>query len=229
MVDVVAFKLHLQSGNRKNAATTMELRMTRLLVSSFAVAAAVTLVGCVDVETPPDTVNDQEVITTVKLTFTPDAGGDALTFAVADPENDGSPVVDDVTLENGTTYTMAVAFLNELESPAEDITVEVDEESDQHQVFVYGSGVSGPATGDNADALVTHAYADTDANDLPVGLSNTITATAAGTAELKVMLRHLPVENGTPQKVADLAAVLAAGDTLAGEPDADVTFPLVVE
>lgn len=203
--------------------------MTRLLASSFAAATALALAGCPNVEDPDQDVNPEEVITTVKLTFTPDGGGEALAFSFADPEGDGSPVIDDVVLDNGTAYTMAVAFLNELENPAEDITAEVDEESDEHQVFVYGSGVSGPATGDNATALVTHAYADTDANDLPVGLSNTITATTAGTAELKVMLRHLPVENDTAQKVADLAAQLAAGDTLPGEPDADVTFPLVVE
>jgi hypothetical protein len=203
--------------------------MTRLLASSFVAAAAVALAGCPNVEDPAVTGNDPEVITTVELTFTPDGGGEAVTFAFADPENDGNPVVDDITLDNGTTYTMAVAFLNELENPAEDITAEVEEESDQHQVFVYGSGVSGPATGDNAAALVTHAYTDTDANDLPVGLSNTIAATAAGNAEFKVMLRHLPVENGTAQKVADLAAVLAAGDTPPGESDVDVTFPLVVQ
>ncbi len=203
--------------------------MTRLLASSLATAAALTLAGCPNVEAPPAGPNDAEVITTVKLTFTPAGGGTPLEFAFADPENDGSPVVDDVALEDDTTYTMAVAFLNELEDPAEDITVEVDEESDEHQVFVYGSGVSGPATGENAAALVTHAYGDTDANDLPVGLSNTITATAAGSAEIKVMLRHLPVENETATKVAALAAALAAGDTLPGEPDVDVTFPLVVE
>ncbi len=203
--------------------------MTRLFASSLFAVASLSAVGCVDVATPDPPDNEQEVITTVKVTFTPAGGGNALEFAFADPENDGSPVIDDVALENGTSYTMAVAFLNELEDPAEDITAEVEEESDEHQVFVYGSGVSGPATGENAAALVTHAYADTDANDLPVGLSNTITATAAGSAELKVMLRHLPVENETAQKVADLAAALAAGETLPGEPDVDVTFPLVVE
>ncbi len=199
------------------------------LAASLASAVALTLVGCVDVENPDTDVNPEEVITTVKLTFTPNGGGTALEFAFADPENDGSPIVDEIVLDNGTAYTMAVAFLNELEDPAEDITVEVEEESDEHQVFVYGSGVSGPATGDNAAALVTHAYADTDESDLPLGLSNTISATTAGTAELKLMLRHLPVENDTAQKVAGLAAVLAAGDTLAGESDVDVTFPLVVE
>lgn len=203
--------------------------MTRLLAFSLATAAALALAGCPNVEDPTRTENEEEVITTVKLAFTPDGGGTALEFAFADPENDGSPVVDDVTLASGTTYTMTVAFLNELETPAEDITAEVDAESDEHQVFVYGSGVSGPATAENEAALVTHAYADTDANDLPVGLSNTVVATTAGTAELKVMLRHLPVENGTAPKVADLAAVLAAGDTLPGEPDVDVTFNLIVE
>lgn len=207
----------------------MKTRRLRFLLIIALVPLAV--LGCPNVENPPPPANDQEVITTVALTFTPDGGGDAVEFAHADPENDGDPVIDTVTLTIGTTYTLGVQFLNELEDPPEDITVEVDEESAEHQVFIYGSGVEGPATGTNAAHLVVHAYDDTDENGFPVGLANTIDPVTAGDAELKVMLRHLPPENDTAVKVEGLAEDFAAGGSAAipGEVDADVTFPLTVE
>lgn len=190
-----------------------------------------TLLGCPNIEDPEDPANEQEVITTVALTFAPDDGGAALEFSHADPENDGDPVIDDITLAAGTSYTLTVEFINELEVPPENLTVEVDAESDEHQVLVYGSGVEGPVTGANADHLVTHAYDDEDANGLPVGLVNTIDAVNAGNAELKVMLRHLPPENGVAVKGAAIAEDFAAGGSAAipGDVDADVTFPLSVE
>lgn len=199
----------------------------------FAVLAlgSFVVVGCPNVEDPDDPANEQEVITTVALTFAPAGGGTAVEASHADPENDGAPVIDTITLAAGTTYTLTVAFLNELEDPPEDITVEVNEESDEHQVFVYGSGVEGPATGTNADHLVTQVYDDADANDFPIGLTNTIDAVATGDAELKLMLRHLPPENDVAVKVAGLAEDFAAGGSagIPGEVDADVTFPLTVE
>lgn len=188
------------------------------------------LIACPDVEKPDDNINAEEVITTVELTFTPAGGGAALVFNHADKENDGDPVIDAITLPVGA-YAMGVRFLNELEDPAEDITVEVDEERDQHQVLVYGSGVESAATGDNAAALATVVAADEDDNGFAVGLANTVDATTAGTAELKLMLRHLPPENGTAVKNATVAEDFAAGGSAAigGEVDADVSFPLTVE
>lgn len=189
----------------------------------------IALVGCPDIENPDDTLNDGEVITTVELTFTPTAGA-PLVFSHADPENDGAPVIDPIVLPIGA-YTLGVRFLNELEDPAEDITVEVEAEGDQHQVLVYGSGVQSEATGDNAAALAVIGSDDEDENGLPVGLAHTVDATSAGTAELQVMLRHLPPENGTAAKTDTVAADFASGGSTAigGEVDADVTFPFTVQ
>ena len=135
--------------------------------------------------------SDNEVITTVVLTFTPDGGGTDLDFTWADPEDDGSPVIDDIVLPT-RDYTLAVGFLNELEDPAEEITEEIEDEDDMHQVFFTGSGVEGPATSTNAAAVVMHTYADTDASGNPVGLSNDIATVQAGAGELIVTLRHMP-------------------------------------
>jgi hypothetical protein len=188
------------------------------------------LAACADVANP-DEVNAEEVITTVALTFTPLSGGAAIEAAWADPENDGSPVIDDIVLSDADDYTLAVSFLNEIEDPAEDITVEVDAESDQHQVFLTGSAVQGPATGENASAVIAQAYEDTDANGFPIGLASSVVTLGVGSGTLTVTLRHLPPENDTPVKTGTLADDVAAGgiESLPGETDASVDFALAVQ
>lgn len=195
-------------------------------------------VGCADGMTggdggvtDPGEENEEEVITTVELTFTPQGGGTALTFTWADPEDDGSPVIDSIVLMDADDYDLTVRFLNELEDPAENITEEIEEEDDEHQIFVYGSGVEGPGTATNANKIVTHAYSDTDDGGLPVGLSNTIVTDGTGTGEFNLMLRHLPPESGTAVKVADLADTFASDGAggLPGDTDVDVTFPIEVQ
>lgn len=175
--------------------------------------------------------NEEEVITAVELTFTPGGGGADIVAIWEDPENDGDPVIDDIVFTNGETYALSVRFLNQLEDPAEDITEEVADEDDEHQVFIYGDAVDGPATDSPASAIVTHAYEDEDDDGLPVGLENTIVATGTGTETLSVMLRHLPPENETAVKVDGLAEDFAADGTngIAGDVDADVDFNLTVE
>jgi hypothetical protein len=162
----------------------------------------------------------------VILTFTPAGGGAAVVAEFDDPDGDGGdpPTVDPVNLPGDTSYTLTVAFENRLESPAEDITAEVADESDQHQVFLTGSAVDGPAS-DEPTAPLTHTYDDEDANGLPIGLTNTIDATS-GTGELVVTLRHMPPVNAEPVKTADTAADVAEGGfaAIGGNSDASVTF-----
>ena len=171
-----------------------------------------------------------EVMTTVKLTFT---AGDGTSFVAswADPENDGSPVIDDIVLTNGETYTVTVEVINELEDPAEDITPEILDEKDEHQFFFYGTAVQGPSHTDNAGAPISHTYGDTDTQGLPVGLTNTFVASNTGTGTLEVLLRHMPPVNGSAIKVAGLADVMdASGSTeLPGSTDIDVDFNVTVE
>lgn len=175
--------------------------------------------------------NENEVITTVALDFAPEGGGDAVTAVFNDPDGDGgeAPTVDPVVLANGVTYTMTVAFENRLEDPAEDITVEVADESDEHQIFFTGSAVDGPASA-QPGAPLTHSYADEDAAGLPVGLENTIDA-AAGSGDLTVTLRHLPRLNDAASKLDDLAQQVSDDGfgSIGGSTDAQVDFPVTVE
>ena len=174
--------------------------------------------------------HENEVFTTITLTFTPGNGDAPIVASWADPEADGSPVIDPINLTNGETYTVTVQFFNELEDPAEEMTPEVLDENDEHQVFFYGAGVSGPSS-DSADAVVAQAYDDEDGNGFPVGLSNTFEAVNAGTGTMSVLLRHMPTVNGATVKTATLGDVLKAeGITaLPGSTDINVDFVVTVQ
>ena len=157
-------------------------------------------------------VNEEEVITTVRTTLT--GGGQVITLTSRDLDGDGpnAPVVTvSGNLVAGTTYTGSTEFLNELESPAEDITIEVQEEGADHQVFYQLASTVGTIT-----------YTDTDANGKPIGLNFTLVAgTSGSTGTLTVTLRHLPNK---------IATGVAAGDitNAGGNTDAAVTFSVAV-
>lgn len=167
------------------------------------------LLACGDVKTPTET-NPEEVITTVEIEL------DGTVYRWADVEQDGTPEVDTIELTAGSSSAMTVRFLNELETPAEDITIEVEREGDEHQVL-FGTG----------DTL-TYTYGDTDSEGLPVGLVGTLAASTAGDTMLQVVLRHLPAESGQAVKVEGLEDRFDAGDVLPGDVDADVTFPVTI-
>ncbi|MCB0993501.1 MAG: hypothetical protein KDB21_00320, partial [Acidimicrobiales bacterium] len=181
--------------------------------------------------------HETEVISTVELTFTPDGGGAPVIANFVDPDGDGgmSGMADAITLVAGTTYTLEIRFLNALEDPAEDITEEIEEEAEEHMILVFGEGVEGPASMPAAP-IISHAYADHESDytsndvgeDLPVGLRNTIVASTTGSSELRVMLRHLPALNGTPQKSANIPTTYAMGGSVPGDVDADIGFELNV-
>jgi len=216
------------------------LGSTASLVSCLAAVFAVG--GCDGTETGDDhghEHNDSEVLTTVTLTFTPQDQGDVVVAAFSDPDGDGgvSGSAEPITLLAGTTYDLRIVFTNDLEQPPGDITAEIEDEAEEHQIFIAGEGVGGPASSDDAAVLVSHGYADQESSygadtvgdDLPVGLASIITATTAGTGTLTVRLQHLPELNGTPQKVAGLAERLGMGEALPGDTDAAVEFELTVQ
>jgi hypothetical protein len=157
-------------------------------------------------------VNEEEVITTVTTTLV--GGGQTITLTSRDLDGDGpnAPIVTvSGNLVAGTTYTGSTTFLNELESPAEDITVEVEEEGADHQVFYQLPSSIGTVT-----------YTDTDANGRPIGLNFTLVAgTSGSTGTLTVTLRHLP--NKTASGVSGGDITNAGGNT-----DAAVSFSVAV-
>ena len=174
----------------------------------FLAIAAVSITSC---NNDDDPVNEEEVITTVTTTLTNGATTITLTSRDLDGDGPNDPLVTvSGNLTANTVYNGETTFLNELDTPAEDITVEVEEEGEEHQVFYQ-----------IPSALGTIGYTDFDLNAKPVGLTFTYTTGNAGTGNLTVTLRHLPNKS---------AAGVAAGDitNAGGATDAQVTYPIVI-
>ncbi len=180
----------------------------------LAVAAFATVISsCSDddnaaVQTP---VNEEETITTITTTLV--SGGQTITLTSRDLDGDGptAPVVTvSGNLKANTTYTGTVKFLNELVTPADNITEEVYEEGDEHQLFFQA-----PA------ALGTFTYTDADVNGKPIGLEFRYVTGNAASGNLIVTLIHEPNKN---------AEGVAAGNitNAGGATDAQVVYPIVV-
>ena len=178
-------------------------------------AVAVLFSSCKDEDdnTPPP-VNEEELITTVVLNFSPTSGGTDVEFRFTDLDGAGgnAPVIDNGVLADSSAYDVTVQFLNETESPAEDITAEVLAEAEEHQVFyLIEQGLE-----------LDFDYQDTDGDGNPVGIMTEFYTGAPGTGSLQVVLRHEP----------DKAAQgVAAGDiaNAGGETDVEVTFEVTIQ
>jgi hypothetical protein len=163
------------------------------------------------------TLNEQEVITTMVLTFTP-TGGNAVVAEFDDADGDGGqpPTIDPINLA-ARNYTLTVGFENRLSSPAEDITEEIRDEQDFHLLVFLGT------------APLAQTYADMDGNGLPVGLTSNIAATA-GSGQLTVTLRHMPPEEPPVKSSTTVMEAQTNGvDSIGGSTDAQVTFDVTVQ
>lgn len=194
-------------------------------------AALSMVLACVTISCGGDvggTSNDSEVITTVVLHFVPTTGAE-ITAAFNDGDGDGgeAPTIDPVHLVAGT-YALTVQFQNRLSTPVEEITDEVRDEQDVHLLLFTGSAVVGPATA-NTSGPLTQRYADLDGNGLPVGLANTVVA-SAGSGQLTVTLRHMPPELPPVKSSTTVMEVQASGiDAIGGSTDAQVDFAVTVQ
>ncbi len=168
------------------------------------------MTACSD-DKDPQPVNDEEEITTLRMTFTPQSGGNAVTLEWKDLDGAGgnAPIITAGTLQANTSYSASLELLNELEN--ESITAEIQEEDDEHQFFfTYGN------------LFTAFNYADTDGNNLPVGLQTSWTTGAPTSGTLNVILRHQP--NKSASGVAQGDATNAGGET-----DIEVGFQLTIQ
>ena len=188
--------------------------MKNLKSIAFIAIGLISLSSCNNDDDRAVPVNEEEVITTVRVTLM--GGGQTITLESKDLDGDGpnAPVLTPIggaTLVAGTTYTGTTTFLNELTNPVDNITEEVEEEGADHQVFYQLPSSIGTVT-----------YTDVDANGRPVGLNFTLVAGNSGsTGTLTVTLRHLP--NKTASGVSGGDITNAGGNT-----DAAVTFSVAV-
>jgi hypothetical protein len=149
----------------------------------------------------PEVPNEEELITTLIYTLTPEDGGNG----------GNAPVIVNGTLAANTTYAGALSLLNETETPAESISEEVEEEADEHQFFFSASGVN-----------ATVSYADADGNGNPIGLASTVVAGAVSSGTLIITLRHEPAKSASGVSDGDIT-------NAGGETDIEVTFDVTVQ
>ncbi|WP_396600507.1 type 1 periplasmic binding fold superfamily protein [Algibacter sp. R77976] len=185
----------------------LKLNTIKLLTLFF--VSSLALVSCSsDDDHDDDHDHEEELITTVIYTLT--NGNDVVTLEFQDLDGDGG--ADGTTTVSGslsanTMYSGEIQLLNETESPAEDITEEVEEEGDEHEFFI---------TSTISDIVITKN--DTDADGNPIGIESTFSTGDAGTGSLTIVLKH------EPTKPNDGTSSSAGGST-----DVEVTFAIVVE
>ena len=164
----------------------------------------------------PKVPNEEELITTLIYTLTPQGGGTAVEFRFEDLDGDGgnAPVVTNGVLAANTTYSGVIILANDIENPSVIISEEVEEEAEEHQFFYRFSTffLSGG-----------FEYADSDANGNPIGLLTTFeTPDSQSGLTLTITLRH------EPDKTASGVA-LGLIDHAGGETDIEVTFDVTVQ
>jgi hypothetical protein len=149
------------------------------------VASTCYLTACKKFEAGED--NEEEVITTMNLYFTPVSGGAPTLYSFDDADGPGgnAPVQSAIELNASTTYNVRLELLNKTVSPADTITNEVRKEAEAHR-FYYTPSAGNTITVNNLDK---------DVNGAPLGINSQWTTATAGTGTINVTLRHYP---GTP-------------------------------
>lgn len=188
------------------------------ITCALAVFMALALISCTDNPADPgeEGPGEEELITLVELTLTElDNEGNAtqnettVTWEDEDGPGGNDPVIGTMSLEAGKSYSGTIRLLNTTVDPADDITVEVQEEADEHQFFYTVEGT-------DSDRLFVETT-DQDSNGLPVGLEYLVTVTdgEATSLTLNVVLSHY---DDSPKD----------GTTRSDETDIDVDIPVEI-
>ena len=171
------------------------MKKTNFIIATAAAAAALlNLSSC-------HKHDEGELITTVKLTLTPKAGGTAKTFVWSDPDGIGgnSPKqADTIVCDSGVNYKSDLQFFN----GDSDITSEIKNEGGEHFVCFNGP------TSDVLEII----YKDSDGKH-PIGLTTEWNVKRKSTGLIRIALKHQPKKKD--------------GTCNPGETDVDVTFPLL--
>ena len=133
--------------------------------------------------------------------------GEFLLFVWVVEEDNSSKLIN---LKANTEYQVGISFLDETDpSDVEDITEEVIEEADDHQVFYDFSDVSISYSSGTNDTI------DSDGN--PVYLNSLWTASSSGSGIVQAFLIHEPTsKTGTSR------------DSFGGETDVAIDIPITI-
>ena len=182
----------------------------KFAITSIAVVSII-FAGCKKDKVENPDVEEQELITTVKLHITGANSFDkTFTYKVENGFGMTSPGTitrDDIALAPNAEYNMEVHLLNEKENPADDITKEVIAEKNAHLFLFETTGTSVTLTDGNKDN-----------NGAPFNQTIKLKTGAAGAGNMTVILKHEP-SNKNAVKAAD------AG----GETDVEATFNVLIQ
>ncbi len=159
------------------------------------------------ISNPPNQ-NEEELITTMKLTFVDSAGAlSDQTFYFQDIDGPGGNApsqFDTIRIQPNRTYLVTIELLNESLSPASNISDEVLEEAGDH-LFCFDPLINNNLTIVRTDSDGTYE----------VGLSSKWTTFASSSGMIKIRLKHQPgIKNGS----CDV-----------GETDIELDFQLEIE
>jgi hypothetical protein len=178
-----------------------------LAISALLIGAMLVMNACRKNNPTPPNPNEEELITTVKITFT-DSAGVQPTFSAQYKDLDGDggnapSVFDTIRLKPNTTYLAEILLLDESKSPADTISNEVFEEGDEHLFCFDVNGVTCSVQRTDSDGT------------FEIGLNSKWKTSAAGNGTAQIQLRHQP---GTKD-----------GTCTPGSSDIDLLFQLKVQ
>ena len=178
----------------------------------YAALFSLALIFCSCDKDDPIIPEEPELITTLIYTLD-QVDGVPVVFSFQDIDGDGGndPIITGGSLTANQTYTGTLELLNESVTPTENITVEIEEEDEDHQFF-FQSDIAG----------LEIAYGDVDSLGNPIGLETTLVTGAAGSGSITITLKHEPSKSATGVSEGDIT-------NSGGETDIEVTFAIDVE
>lgn len=163
------------------------------LLGSFLVTA--TSCGSVD----PEPIDETEEIASAVLTLEPEGKGQLVTITYGEDSQTPTAV-----LNAATTY---IGNLTLYDPEGNDITGEISDEANDHEVFYE------PSSGLNLTVQKT----DQDGNGRPLGLETSIMTNSASTGTMRVVLKHQPGSKGSTSNINE------------GETDLSMTVNVVIQ
>lgn len=207
----------------------------------LAVFAVFTLTSCEGDDAIPEIEHEHEVITDVKLIFTPVGDGAVVTAAAHDHDGEGVEELEvegPINLVANTIYNLTFEIENNLEHDDHeeegeeeegeeheehgvDIAAEIKEEAEEHQLFFAftNDAFLSPTGNGNIDNSADQInYMDFDANQRPLGLE-TLWSAGSGTqaGKFRVVLVHQP----------DIKSATSGAND--GDADFDIEFELNIQ
>jgi hypothetical protein len=158
--------------------------------------------------------NDEELITTVQLFKTFEVKADSLVAVFRDLDGSGGndPEISHPVFNANSSYQLKLVFLNETVNPADDINIEIADESEDHQIFFLP----------DENLKLSYSYYDQDENGNPLGLNIILQTGESSSGEWKIVLRHMPDKFGSG--VANGLIEQAGGET-----DIEIVFDATIQ